>query len=119
MPVADGATNFPTYVIQVNDVSFRCPFIKSILLPLRFQTAPIWAYCRQAAHCGQGMVFSVNAVETGANNFDAFKAKAIQLNGTASATSTSTSAKPTNGAIGSRSAGAALALVGAVAGLLL
>jgi plastocyanin len=34
MPVADGATTFPTYTVQVND------------------TNPIWAYCRQATHCG-------------------------------------------------------------------
>lgn len=34
------------------------------------------------------MVFSVNAVESGANNFAAFKAQAIRLNGTSSSTST-------------------------------
>jgi len=101
MPVADSATNFPTYVIQVND------------------TAPIWAYCRQATHCGQGMVFSVNAVESGPNNFNAFKAKAIQQNGTASGTSSSATPSSTNGAIGSLGAGAALGLVGVVIGLLL
>ena len=36
------------------------------------------------------MVFSVNAIETGPNNFAAFKARAMQLNGT-SATSSPTS----------------------------
>lgn len=37
------------------------------------------------------MVFSVNAVESGPNTFEAFKANAIRLNGTASNnTSTST-----------------------------
>jgi hypothetical protein len=33
-----------------------------------------------------GMVFSVNAIATGPNNFAAFQALAIQENGTASAT---------------------------------
>jgi len=69
MPVGANATSFPTYTIQVND------------------TTPIWAYCKQTAHCGQGMVFAINAVETSANTFEAFKAQAIALNGTASATS--------------------------------
>ncbi|KAF8163188.1 hypothetical protein B0H34DRAFT_764538 [Crassisporium funariophilum] len=64
-PVASGATTFPSYTIRVND------------------TNPIWAYCRQGNHCGQGMVFSANAVETGSKNFGAFQALAKQLNGTA------------------------------------
>jgi len=82
MPVADGASTFPTYTIQIND------------------TAPVWVYCRQSGHCGSGMVFSVNAIESGPNNFEAFKAKAIQLNGTsASGTpSSAASATPTSGA---------------------
>ncbi|THV07952.1 hypothetical protein K435DRAFT_772288 [Dendrothele bispora CBS 962.96] len=84
MPVADGATNFPTFTIQIND------------------TTPIWAYCRQtqpASHCGQGMVFSVNAIESGANNFEAFKAKAVQQNGsTSDSTSGSTSTNSTDNA---------------------
>jgi len=67
MPVADGATIFPTFTIRVND------------------TNPIWAFCQQATHCGQGMVFSVNAVESGPKNFSAFEALAKQLNGTGSA----------------------------------
>ncbi|KAF5372988.1 hypothetical protein D9758_001619 [Tetrapyrgos nigripes] len=99
MPVADGATNFPTFTIQIND------------------TTPIWAYCRQtlpASHCGQGMVFSVNAIETGANNFDAFKAKAAQQNGTNS-TSSDTSNTSNNGAfsnaLGVNGAGIVLATI--------
>jgi len=72
-PVASGATTFPTYTITVND------------------TKPIWAYCRQANHCGQGMVFSVNSVETGSNTFAAFQALAKQQNGTSSSTTSSTS----------------------------
>jgi len=36
-------------------------------------TKPIWAYCRQANHCQQGMVFAVNP----GDQFPAFKAKAM------------------------------------------
>jgi len=72
-PVASGATTFPTYTITVNS------------------TAPIWAYCRQANHCGQGMVFSINSVESGSNNFAAFQALAKQQNGTSSTTTSTTS----------------------------
>ncbi|TDL27627.1 hypothetical protein BD410DRAFT_762738 [Rickenella mellea] len=80
MPVADNATSFPTYTIQIND------------------TAPVWAYCRQATHCGQGMVFSVNAIESGPNNFEAFQALAKQLNGTGTSTSSGASPSKTSGA---------------------
>lgn len=48
------------------------------------QTKPVWVYCKQANHCGQGMVFSINAVEP--NSFAAFQAKAKQINGTSSGT---------------------------------
>jgi plastocyanin len=71
IPVADGATTFPTYVVQVND------------------TKPIWAFCRQGNHCGQGMVFAANTVESGAKTFAAFQALAKQLNGTTSSTTPS------------------------------
>lgn len=67
-PVAEGATTFPTYTIQVND------------------TEAIWAYCRQGNHCGQGMVFAANTVESGPKNFAAFQALAKQSNGTSSST---------------------------------
>ncbi|KAK0486637.1 Cupredoxin [Armillaria luteobubalina] len=68
-PVAANATEFPTYQIKIND------------------TAPVWGYCGQTNHCGSGMVFSINAVETGANNFAAFKELAIHTNGTAAGSS--------------------------------
>lgn len=64
-PVADDATTFPTYSVRVND------------------TRPVWAYCPQGNHCGQGMVFSVNAVEGGDRSFQAFQDLAKQINGTA------------------------------------
>ncbi|OSX64809.1 hypothetical protein POSPLADRAFT_1031804 [Postia placenta MAD-698-R-SB12] len=76
MPVSTNASPYPTFTIQVND------------------TAPIWAYCRQTnpkSHCGAGMVFSVNAVESSSNNFAAFEAKAKQINGTSTSSTTSDS----------------------------
>ncbi|RDB21255.1 Programmed cell death protein 5 [Hypsizygus marmoreus] len=77
MPVSASATEFPSYTIDIND------------------TNPIWAYCRQGNHCGQGMVFSINAIESGPNNFAAFKAKAIELNGTATTPANSDAIKAT------------------------
>ncbi|KAJ8087996.1 hypothetical protein PM082_013547 [Marasmius tenuissimus] len=57
-PVASPDADRPTFVLTIND------------------TAPIWGYCPQTnpqPHCGQGMVFSINAVESGQNNFAAFQ----------------------------------------------
>jgi len=68
------------------------------------------------------MVFSVNAIESGPNNFAAFKAKAMALNGTGSATGSAAGAKPTSGAMinsATHGAGIAVALVAAVFGVLL
>ncbi|KAK1220422.1 hypothetical protein PQX77_016803 [Marasmius sp. AFHP31] len=97
MAVADSATNFPTYTIQVND------------------TKPIWAYCRQGTHCASGMVFSINAVESGPNGFEAFKAKAT---GGASGGS---SGNDNNAAFSTRlnGAGIIVAVVGVVLGSLM
>jgi len=77
MPVSPDATTFPTFTIQVID------------------TAPIWVYCRQTGHCGQGMVFAANADECSPQSFEAFQALAIKLNGTStsSACPSPTSAK--------------------------
>jgi len=76
-PVAAGVTDFPTWSLTIND------------------TAPIWAYCRQANHCGSGMVFAVNSDETGQRNFTAFQTLAKTLNGTTSGNSSSPN--PNNG----------------------
>jgi plastocyanin len=106
MAVASNATTFPTYTVKVND------------------TAPIWVYCKQSGHCGQGMVFSVNAVESGPNNYAAFKAQAIQLNGTSSST-TSTGAQATQTKSGGvvkmndRGTSVLVGLMGVVAGMFL
>ncbi|EPQ58329.1 Cupredoxin [Gloeophyllum trabeum ATCC 11539] len=75
-PVASESSNLPTFQIKIND------------------TAPIWGFCGQTGHCGKGMVFSINAVESGPNNFAAFQALAEHVNGTSttSGSGTSTSA---------------------------
>ncbi|KAJ7893864.1 hypothetical protein B0H14DRAFT_2246560, partial [Mycena olivaceomarginata] len=56
-PVETNATEFPAFAVTIND------------------TASIWGYCGQQGppvHCVSGMVFSINAVESGPNNFSAF-----------------------------------------------
>jgi len=102
MPVAAGATTFPTFTVQVND------------------TAPIWAYCRQAGHCGQGMVFAVNANESSPKSFEAFEALAMQSGGTTSTTSaTGSSATGKNGAgvVRLGGTGVVVSLVAVIVGL--
>jgi plastocyanin len=90
MAVAADATTFPTWSLTVND------------------TAPIWAYCRQATHCGQGMVFAINSVETSARNFSAFQALAKSLNGSSSTpTSNSTTTSTPSSAASALSVGGA------------
>jgi plastocyanin len=76
VPVTADASAFPTWNVTVND------------------TSPVWAYCRQANHCGAGMVFAINAVEGGNRSFAAFQALAKQINGTGSGTPASSSAAP-------------------------
>jgi len=112
MPVAANATQVPSMTITVND------------------TTPLWFYCKQSGHCGQGMVFAVNP--TADKSFEAFQAAAkggssssptsssSGATGTGSGSSATSSPSPTNGAaaVGVRSSGI-LALVGLVAGVLL
>ncbi|KAJ7578628.1 hypothetical protein C8J56DRAFT_353071 [Mycena floridula] len=101
-PVDLNATIFPTYTFVVNG------------------TAPIWVYCKQTnpfSHCGRGMVFSVNSVETSPNTFAAFQALAIAQNGTTSTNATGTGPAPSqtgtnnNGAARTHATGLALVLV--------
>ncbi|ESK94187.1 hypothetical protein Moror_8387 [Moniliophthora roreri MCA 2997] len=80
MPVSADATEFPTFRITIND------------------TAPIWGYCPQTqpmSHCGAGMVFSINAVESGPNNFANFQELAKRMNG--SPTSSGGNSAPSGG----------------------
>ncbi|KAG8876031.1 hypothetical protein FRB98_007503 [Tulasnella sp. 332] len=61
MPVAaNQTTDLPQYPLPVQD------------------TKPFWAFCSQANHCEQGMVFAMNAPTTG-NTFDAYMAGAKAL----------------------------------------
>jgi len=93
MPVSANATTFPTYTVQVND------------------TSPIWAYCRQTGHCGDGMVFAANANESSANTFEAFEAGAKKEE----SNTTSTSATGKNGAGAVRLGGTGMIAVGSAA----
>lgn len=97
VPVAADATTFPTWTVRIND------------------TTPIWVYCRQGNHCGQGMVLAVNSVDSGPNSFDAFVAKA-KSNGTSAAAAPTTS--PTKNGASSWNRGLSNGLVLAVAGVI-
>jgi hypothetical protein len=123
-PVAAGNTSFPTYTITVND------------------TNPVWAYCRQtvsfftaiswtstypcalysqtpSSHCGAGMVFAANAVESSSKSFEAFTALAKQLNGTtASSNGTNTTTPNTASAAAGQSAVVLVAVALSVVALL-
>ncbi|KAK7190984.1 serine-threonine rich protein [Paraphaeosphaeria sporulosa] len=44
-----------------------------------------WFYCKQATHCGVGMVFAINAATTGDKTMSVFKNNAINKNSTKSA----------------------------------
>ncbi|KAG9017180.1 hypothetical protein FRB90_001446 [Tulasnella sp. 427] len=60
MPVAENATEFPTFTIEVKDKK------------------PIWVHCEQVAHCPSGMVFAVNAPKKG-NTFEEFRDRAMWI----------------------------------------
>jgi hypothetical protein len=90
MPVDASATSFPTFTVQVNDSS------------------PIWVFCRQTGHCGQGMVFSANANESSSKSFEAFVARAKEINGTSS----SSSSNSTGSGSGSKNGAGAVHLSG-------
>jgi len=73
IPVAAGATTFPTWTIQIDNV-----------------TAPLWFYCAQAQHCEAGMVFAINP--TADKTFDAYLNTAKGLTSTNSTSTTGTTA---------------------------
>jgi len=108
--VDTNVTDFPTWNLTVND------------------TNPVWAYCGQLApksHCGAGMVFAINAVDTSARNFTAFQNVAEKLNGTVGAlatpSDTPSSGNNTGGALSLRVGGGAsvaFALIAMTASLL-
>ncbi|KDQ10319.1 hypothetical protein BOTBODRAFT_178336 [Botryobasidium botryosum FD-172 SS1] len=55
---ADVTSNFPTATLTV------------------LVDTPLWFSCQQTGHCAQGMVFAINAPDSG-NTFDKFKASAL------------------------------------------
>jgi len=75
-PVANGTVDFPTFNVTVNDEQ------------------PIWLYCRQGNHCGQGMVFAVNPPSQ--DNFTAFVTLAKSLNGTSTPSPSASSQAASN-----------------------
>jgi plastocyanin len=95
MPVADSATQFPTWNYTVKD------------------TGPIWAYCKQGNHCGQGMVFAINSDESSARSFQAFQNVAKALNGTALAASAPSATSTKSSAVHLKASGTSLGLVAA------
>ncbi|OSC96370.1 hypothetical protein PYCCODRAFT_1379319 [Trametes coccinea BRFM310] len=112
MPVIANSSDFPSFTVKIND------------------TAPIWVFCKQinpASHCAAGMVFSANAIESGPNNFAAFKAKAMSTGSSSSGSSSGSSAAPSstsnkaNGASHTvaRDAGVLVATFAALVGALL
>jgi len=85
IPVAAGATTFPQWTIQIDNV-----------------TAPLWFYCAQAQHCESGMVFAINP--TADKSFDAFLNTAKGLTTTNSTSTTGTTAGTTAGTAGTNPA---------------
>lgn len=81
MPVAADATEFPTFTITVENVSAFDSHL-NLRVDVFLQKDPIWGYCGQTGHCGQGMVFAINAKEDSDKNFWAFQHLAIATNGT-------------------------------------
>ena len=66
------------------------------------------------------MVFAANAVESGPNNFEAFQARAEQINGTSSNSTSSTTGKSNGaGAVRLSGTGIVVGLAAAVVGLAL
>jgi len=73
-------------------------------------TTPLYFYCMQVGHCGQGMVFAVNTDEGGGDrSFAAFQTLATEINGTAGTTgggsSSSSSSSSGTGTTASSSGG--------------
>jgi len=77
MPVAAGATTFPTKQLVIPDA-----------------TTPLWFYCAQPGHCGQGMVFAINpGTQTKMDSYVA-NAKATVTGGTTTSAPPAASTPP-------------------------
>jgi plastocyanin len=80
---------------------------------------PIWAFCSQAKHCSQGMVFAVNADESSDRNFDAFLKRAKGLSSSTNINPNSNSSSSAAWRLGVGSPSKALVLGLSAAALLL
>jgi len=49
-------------------------------IEVKQDSSPIWLFCNQANHCNSGMVFAINAPESGNHTFQAFLEKAKTAN---------------------------------------
>ncbi|KKY15781.1 putative serine-threonine rich [Phaeomoniella chlamydospora] len=86
------------FVANANNSISPAPY-----LVFQVQTAdPIWMYCRQTGHCGQGMTFSINP--TADKTQAAFKAAAIAQNGTATSSTTTAAAAAATSSVAAASA---------------
>jgi plastocyanin len=84
-PVAGATPESLTFSVKIND------------------TAPIWGYCGQTGHCQSGMVFAINSVEDGPNNFTAFQQIAVRTN--SSSATVGGGSNSTNGTSGTGNGG--------------
>ncbi|ORY27803.1 Cupredoxin [Naematelia encephala] len=66
-------------------------------------TDPIWGYCGQVGHCQAGMVFAINAPETGNKTFAAFQSAAMSVSAGDGSNSSSSGSGTSAGANGSSS----------------
>ncbi|RAO64061.1 uncharacterized protein BHQ10_000073 [Talaromyces amestolkiae] len=125
--------NFESKNHTVTQSSFAAPCVKTVggfdsgfmpninnsLSPapmLQFQvtvSTPIWMFCGQTGHCGEGMVFSINP--TAAKSQDAFLSAAKAQNGTATAAGTGAGAAAASSSGSATSGSTATSSVAAVA----
>jgi plastocyanin len=98
VPVSANTTDFPTWNVTVNT------------------TDPLWFFCEQTGHCGKGMVFAVNPVQTSPRNFSAFQGLAQLTNGT-NATSSSSSPNSTTSSPAGQGSGAGHVVINVALGL--
>jgi plastocyanin len=98
VPVSPNTTDFPSWNITVNT------------------TDPLWFFCEQVGHCGKGMVFAVNPVQSSPRNFSAFQSLAQSENGT-NTTSSSSAPNSTTSAPTGKDNGAGNVAINAALGL--
>ncbi|KAF7793253.1 hypothetical protein EIP86_004363 [Pleurotus ostreatoroseus] len=126
-PVANG-TDSDFQFVATNDTTGPFPTFNYTVTNA---SAPLWFFCRQTNpvdHCQKGMVFAINAPDSGNKTFGAFQQAAMATNATSSSNSTgnststgsssSTSASGTTPPAPSNSSPAGALRVGATGALL-